>query len=974
MLITNNAQLPGGNQWTDVFALIRQLKDHDPAKRANAIVLLGQSGENGTIAVPVLIEMLKDQPGFTSSENNYFRDAAAKALAQIGLSAVPALTEALKDEDVNVRAGVSYALGRIGPDAMSAVPQLINTLKNWPKASKLENDYVRDTAANALVNIGSAAVPKLIEALKMQNVDVRGGAAYALGRIGPRAKAAVPTLIEALKASHEYVRSSAADALGRIGPAAKPAVDALIEALRDGAGEVRSGAAYALGQLGDKKAIPVLINSLQDQHEHVRGSAASALVRIGPAATVDGLIEALKESHEGTRGGAAHVLGQFGPAARKAVPELIRTLNAQDEYVRDRAANALGRIGSEDAVPPLMEVLQNENDYVRGTAADALGRIGIGAKAAIPELTKSLNAKDDYLRSSAADALVNIAEALARARDRDAISQLRMAHHVAESSSDPDVRKQAELIGHSIAYLESLWQEEVRAWVVQHPEITVPVGLILILFLAYSVIFWLRPLWLLPIAEKLPRDIMPKWMELFVYAGVDKLAYRPRVLDAWIEKEIDHYRREFESLKVVSDRSIHVRVPVCLNDKTVHDLSCRDLRECFSQSKIRLLIHGEGGSGKLHIACQIARWAMANGNEERICSHDMLPVLIGRDELLAENDPEICAYNKLHYIVKAGISKKFFQELSRARRILVVVHQFSELSMEIRNRILPDRKDFSFHALIITSRIAEKTHSDVLKTRIETQRIKGGDPLSAFISRYLNKKRKDDLFPGKKHHDLCRNLCDVVGKRDVTVLIVKIYVEILISSHEANTLAKKDLPKNIPDLMLRYVDGLIRTEEGAPDPISIHDCLKVISWMYLKDSFRPIVALRTDIVKELSKLSNREQVDQTLGYLEKKLHLLESVKKSPGDDRVLMTLDPLAEYLAARHLVESYRNDDKKWYWFFEQAKQKSKDPAGIKDFLMAVQDCCRTIGIEEPYNVPPWVHTELAKLTGWEPDKQDDA
>ena len=93
---------------------------------------------------------------------------------------MPALLEALKDEDEDVRRLAVFALGRISPA---------------PKD----------------------AVPALIEALKDEDEDVRAGAAYALGKIGPAAKDSVP----ALKALSENeidpeVRKAAADALKKI--------------------------------------------------------------------------------------------------------------------------------------------------------------------------------------------------------------------------------------------------------------------------------------------------------------------------------------------------------------------------------------------------------------------------------------------------------------------------------------------------------------------------------------------------------------------------------------------------------------------------------------------------------------------------------------------------------------------------------------------------------------------------------------
>ncbi len=98
----------------------------------------------------------------------------------------------------------------------------------------------------------SSRVPTLIEALKDPDSDVGYGAAQALGRIGPEAKAAVPALIKALVDDpRNTVRSHAAQALGQIGPEAKAAVPALIEALKDENENVRNAADGALRKITD---------------------------------------------------------------------------------------------------------------------------------------------------------------------------------------------------------------------------------------------------------------------------------------------------------------------------------------------------------------------------------------------------------------------------------------------------------------------------------------------------------------------------------------------------------------------------------------------------------------------------------------------------------------------------------------------------------------------------------------------------
>jgi vesicle coat complex subunit len=179
------------------------------------------------------------------------RRSAADALSNIGpaaADAVPALAEALKDQDTGVRRSAADALSNIGPAAADAVPALAEALKD-------QDTGVRRSAAYALSNIGPAAaeaVQVLADALKNQNRDVRRIAAKAFQRIGPAATNAVPALVNALKDQDTVVRLVAADALGKIGPTAVHAAAALAEALQDQDSDVRLRAAGALKSIHQK--------------------------------------------------------------------------------------------------------------------------------------------------------------------------------------------------------------------------------------------------------------------------------------------------------------------------------------------------------------------------------------------------------------------------------------------------------------------------------------------------------------------------------------------------------------------------------------------------------------------------------------------------------------------------------------------------------------------------------------------------
>ena len=126
------------------------------------------------------------------SENLQTRISATYALSHTNsLVAVPILVEALKDNNRLVRAASVYTLSRItSPIAKTAVesvlPQLINDLKDHPN-------------------------------LVSDDVELRAATLLAVGAMGPVAQKATPILIRALSDARNQIRGNAVVALGRIG-------------------------------------------------------------------------------------------------------------------------------------------------------------------------------------------------------------------------------------------------------------------------------------------------------------------------------------------------------------------------------------------------------------------------------------------------------------------------------------------------------------------------------------------------------------------------------------------------------------------------------------------------------------------------------------------------------------------------------------------------------------------------------------
>jgi HEAT repeat protein len=181
----------------------------------------------------------------------------------------------MSDLDAKKRIEACIGLGRLRDPR--AVPHLIRALGDRGYVREPGHvAYVCQAAEEALVKIGTPAVPHLCQALRDIDSNVREAACRALGQIGDLQ--AVPHLCQALRDSNVAVREAACRALGRIGD--RQAVPHLIQTLGDSVSYVRSTACWALGAIGDPQAIPHLTKKLKDEDSSVRGAAEEAIRQI----------------------------------------------------------------------------------------------------------------------------------------------------------------------------------------------------------------------------------------------------------------------------------------------------------------------------------------------------------------------------------------------------------------------------------------------------------------------------------------------------------------------------------------------------------------------------------------------------------------------------------------------------------------------------------------------------------------------
>jgi HEAT repeat protein len=180
--------------------LIAALSGPDSRVRGEAAQALGLIGPEAHAAVPELIRLMLRETV------NDVAERAKEALARLGVTAAPAVTELLHDRDPEVRAKAVEILGQM--DATSAVP-----------------------------------IPKLVRCLHDRDAGVRTAAANALASAGDRAGAAIPPLVIALMDRETGVSQAARAALAAIGKSAQPSVFAMWDAAATRAVELveRSG-------------------------------------------------------------------------------------------------------------------------------------------------------------------------------------------------------------------------------------------------------------------------------------------------------------------------------------------------------------------------------------------------------------------------------------------------------------------------------------------------------------------------------------------------------------------------------------------------------------------------------------------------------------------------------------------------------------------------------------------------------------
>jgi HEAT repeat protein len=305
------------------------------------------------------------------------RQDAAEELGKLGPraeAAIPDLIEAM--EDHRLLRPAALALGRIGP---KAVPGLI---KAFAEATSLFSGLTtpeEEAAGDALARIGAPAVPKLILALRDERPNFRPKVAAVLGRIGPEAAEAIPALVAMMK--EKDLKISLESVVVRPPNAADPGIKVPVVLIKSDS-DCRESAASALAAIGPK-AVPALAEALNDRGGTIQVSYAMIVVR----SLWEMAPEFIEEFKDNFYPSFLHSLSQ--------APTLYEAATDQDRVTRGLAAVALGAMGAdaEPALPDLVRALKDRNPEVRIAAAVSLGRFKRHARDAAPALLEAFKAR-----------------------------------------------------------------------------------------------------------------------------------------------------------------------------------------------------------------------------------------------------------------------------------------------------------------------------------------------------------------------------------------------------------------------------------------------------------------------------------------------------------------------------------------------------------------------------------------------------
>ncbi len=267
---------------------------------------------------------LQDICSALQSDDDEIRRSALHSLRDIPGSDTRAIIfTAMGDESWRVRKEAVECYLHSQPD-LGSVEQLLNLLRNE------ENAGLRNSAAEAVIRLGSTAASLLIKMVQDQDADVRKFVIDVMGAIGDPVFAS--SLLQALTDPEVNVASAAAEQLGALGDT--DAAEHLMQAVLT-RNEVlfRFSALGALGVLAKPVPVPEALFKLAE-HDIFRKAVFDCLGTISDASSLKLLLNGFSCPHKNCRAAAVKALYKIyrrsSVAAQAKIRESLQLLKEND--------------------------------------------------------------------------------------------------------------------------------------------------------------------------------------------------------------------------------------------------------------------------------------------------------------------------------------------------------------------------------------------------------------------------------------------------------------------------------------------------------------------------------------------------------------------------------------------------------------------------------------------------------------------
>lgn len=181
---------------------MEDLRSSSNGVRIRGAERLGGVGAAASLAVPLLLKAM-------TNRDVDVRNSVIRALGQVAPErVVPTLIGQLRNPSMQIRQNAAKQLGLVGVAAKSAVPAL-------QEAARDSDNDVRFAATDALAKV-APNIPEMILQLTSTSLKTRQDAAQRLGTIGPDAKDAITALEAATSDPNPDVQKAAKEALQRV--------------------------------------------------------------------------------------------------------------------------------------------------------------------------------------------------------------------------------------------------------------------------------------------------------------------------------------------------------------------------------------------------------------------------------------------------------------------------------------------------------------------------------------------------------------------------------------------------------------------------------------------------------------------------------------------------------------------------------------------------------------------------------------